>query len=141
MVIRQGVVVRQLPIYQLSFGHIQDSGLTALLTVVRKVSWLSTVEAVPLEGAALLLRLGLFLGLYDLVIGFWGWISSVSSRCPSSAQIHGYRHVVKVSRGIGRVVALELVLRGSRLVLLLVEPPPIGDSSPSFLEYLLYGFL
>ena len=44
-------------------------------------------------------------------------------------------------RGIGRVVALESVLGGSWLALLLIEPSPIGDSSSSLLEHLLYSFL
>ena len=141
MVVCQGVVVCQFPVYELSFCHIRHPSLAALSAVACEVSWLSAIKTVFLEGAALLWLLRLFLGLHHPVIDIWGWVSSVSPRCSGSTQVHGYRHIVKVSQGIGRVVALEPVLGGSWLALLLVEPSPIGDSSPSFLEHLLYGFL
>ena len=142
MVICWRVVIGRFPIDQLPFRDVRDPGLSALSTVTCEVSGLSAVETIPLEGAALLWLLwGLFLGLYDPMIGVWGWVSPIPSWCPSSAQVHGHWYIVEVSRGIGRVVSLEPVLGGSWLVLLLVESSPAGDSASPFLEYLLYGFL
>ena len=102
MVVRWRVVVGRFPIDQLPFRYIRDPGLSALSTVTCEVSGLSAVKTISLEGAALLWLLwGLFLGLYDPMIGVWGRVPPISSRCSSSAQVHGHWYIVEVSRGIG----------------------------------------
>jgi hypothetical protein len=142
VVVCRHVIVCRLPVDQLSFCYVRDPGLSALSTVTCKVPGLSAVKTIPLEGAALLWLLWwLFLGLYNPMIGVWGRVPPISSWCSSSAQVHGHWYIVEVSRGIGRIVALEPVLGGSRLALLLIEPSPAGGSASSLLEYLLYGFL
>ena len=92
------------------------------------MSWLSAIEAVPLEGALLLLLSlsilnlgnanqlvsiwqfdGIPLGVLELCYACLCTLSSLL-KTSSVAQVHRDWGVVKASRGVRRVVALEAVL-------------------------------
>ena len=91
------------------------------------MSWLSAVKAISLEGASLLLPFSVLdLGDANQLISIWQFdgvplgvlelhhmclctLSSLSE-ASSAAQVHGDWGVVKVSRGVRGIVALEVVL-------------------------------
>ena len=91
------------------------------------MSWLSAIEAVPLEGMSLLLPFSVLdLGNANQLISIWQFdgaslgilelhharlhMLSPLPKASSVAQVHRDWGVVKVSRGVRGVVALEVVL-------------------------------
>ena len=131
-------------------------GFLLLPAVACQVSRLSTVEAVALEGASLLLPFSILdLGDADQLIPVWQLdrvplgvlelryahlctLSSLSE-ASSAAQVNGNWSVVKASWGVRRVVALEEVLIIPLLSLFwdesshLVVVPPSKDLVDSLL--------
>ena len=91
------------------------------------MSWLSAIKAVSLEGASLLLPFSILdLGDTDQLISVWQFdgvplgilelrharlcMLSPLSKASGTAQVHRDWGVVKASRGVRGVVALEVVL-------------------------------
>ena len=91
------------------------------------MSWLSAIEAVPLEGTSLLLPFSILdLGNANQLISIWQFdgvslgilklrhvrlhMLSPLPKASSVAQVHRDWGVVKASRGVRGVVALEVVL-------------------------------
>ena len=120
------------------------------------MSQLSAVEAVPLKGASLLLSFSILdlcdtdqlvsvrqfdrvaLGILELCYTRLRVLSSLSE-ASGAAQVHGDWSIVKASRGVGGVVALEAVLVIPLLSLFWDESPHL--IIVSFPEDLVDGFL
>ena len=120
------------------------------------MSWLSAIEAVSLEGASLLLSFSVLdlcdtdqlisvwqfdriaLGILELRYACLRTLSSLSE-ASGAAQIHRDWGVVKASRGVRGVVALEAVLTIPLLSLFWDESAHLVVVP--FPEDLIYGFL